>query len=120
MEEVREDWRNEVRREEEEEEKLGPTRRIWRGIGRESESRLEIREGIGRGPGEEEARDFLIEEGRDGKGSLLDLGSLLDWWVRKESSPGIGAELMWLVVVVRRRIRKRIVVEVGIFYFEGF
>lgn len=123
LEEVTEDWRKEVRREEEEEEKEGPTRRIWRGIGRLRERRSEIREETAREPGEEEARDFFTEEGRDGKGSFVDLGSRWDWWVRKESRPGIVAEMTTVAVVVRSRIRRRMVeveaeaaAEVGIFF----
>lgn len=117
-EEVREDWRKELRTEGEEEEKVGPTRRMWRGIGRERERRSEMREGMGRGPGPEAARDFLREEARDGKGSFVDLGSRWDWWVRKESRPRIGAEVLGTAAVQRRRIRRR--AAVGIFYFGGW
>jgi hypothetical protein len=70
--------RKEWRREEEEEGKEGPTRRMLSESWTVRERREEIKEGMW-GGGEASERDFLREGGREGKESLVERGSRDDW-----------------------------------------
>lgn len=60
-------------------------------------------EGVGGWWVEGEERCFLREEGREMKESLVAVGSTRYCWLRKESRPGIGAE----IVVVMKKERRR-------------
>lgn len=93
-------------------EKDGPTRRTWREIGSSRDKIEEMREGMWTEEGED--RDFLTEEGRLAKESLVDLGSRRDWRARKVSRPEIGAEIVaigWRAAVANR-IRRKIAVAI--------
>lgn len=57
-------------------EKESPTRRTWSEIGSSRERIEEIREGMCKEEGAE--RDFLMDEGRLAKESLVDFGSRRD------------------------------------------
>lgn len=73
----------------------------WMGTEMERERRGDDVEG---GGGSE--RDFLRWEGRERKVSLEAIGSIWDWWERKESKPNIGADEIVVEIEKRKNTRR--------------
>lgn len=92
---------------EDEDGKVGPTSLTVMGM-LSLRERREERDGGGR---EGRERDFLMEEGREMKESLVAFGSKRDCWERNESRPSIGAAV---IVVVRRSRWSTAVMVVGL------
>lgn len=97
------DVRNEESWDLAEEEKLLPTSLTVMGT---ETCRLRREEGMGGWCMEGWERCFLREEGRERNESFVAVGSTRDCWLRKESSPRIGAAVVAVTKSWRRRRRR--------------